>query len=180
MKRLELEGKKFGKLTVMSFDNSDNSHGDTFWKCQCDCGKEVIKRGTRLTSGQIKSCGCLGAIGTTNAGWKGVGEISGHRLCSMKTNAKTRDIKFGVTKEYLWKLFLLQNRKCALSGKPLVFGKKQDFGTASLDRIDSSKGYVKGNVQWVHKDINLMKLDHTQEEFVALCKDVVSYMSEGI
>jgi len=43
-------------------------------------------------------------------------------------------------------------------------------GNASLDRIDSSIGYVNDNVQWVHKDINMMKRIYTQEYFIYLCK----------
>ena len=42
--------------------------------------------------------------------------------------------------------------------------------TASLDRIDSSLGYVKNNVQWVHKDINKMKQELNENYFKNLCK----------
>ena len=40
----------------------------------------------------------------------------------------------------------------------------------SLDRIDSNNGYVEGNVQWVHKDVNMMKKDYNQEYFINICK----------
>lgn len=46
-------------------------------------------------------------------------------------------------------------------------------GVASLDRIDSSQGYIKGNVQWVHKDINKMKFDLSQDRFLELCNIIV-------
>jgi len=46
--------------------------------------------------------------------------------------------------------------------------------TASLDRIDSSKGYVKGNLQWVHKDINMMKNHYNQKYFIEICKKVAT------
>ena len=36
----------------------------------------------------------------------------------------------------------------------------------SLDRIDSSKGYEENNVQWVHKDINLMKNKYDNKYFI--------------
>lgn len=39
--------------------------------------------------------------------------------------------------------------------------------------MNTSEGYVKGNVQWVHKDINLMKNALDQEYFVNLCTKVV-------
>lgn len=48
-------------------------------------------------------------------------------------------------------------------------------GAASLDRIDSKKDYTIDNVQWVHKDLNYMKQDFTEEEFINYCKLVVNY-----
>ena len=55
-----------------------------------------------------------------------------------------------------------------MSGLELRFQttRKDYDATASLDRIDSSKGYIKGNVQWVHKNINYMKQEMTNEEFL--------------
>lgn len=79
-------------------------------------------------------------------------------------------------------MFLKQNRRCAISGLELTFdylGNRADWKhsetckiTASLDRIDSSKGYVEGNVQWVHKRINIMKNDVPQSEFIEWCRTV--------
>jgi hypothetical protein len=66
---------------------------------------------------------------------------------------------------------LKQNRKCKISGVPLVFSKKcwgKDT-TVSLDRIDSTRGYIESNVQWVHKNINMMKQEYTTEKFLDWC-----------
>ena len=46
--------------------------------------------------------------------------------------------------------------------------------TASLDRIDNSKGYIVGNVQWVHKQVNFMKGTMEQKEFIKFCKLISS------
>jgi uncharacterized protein YeeX (DUF496 family) len=40
----------------------------------------------------------------------------------------------------------------------------------SLDRIDSKIGYVKGNVQWIHKHINNMKQDYDNDYFISMCE----------
>lgn len=107
--------------------------------------------------------------------------------------ARGHEFDFNIlTTEYLWGLFELQNRKCALTGVDLCFHnlKRHDpktyngnchpdsNGTASLDRIDSSKGYVIGNVQWVHKDINIMKLDHSVDYFIKLCEMVYKHANQ--
>ena len=47
-------------------------------------------------------------------------------------------------------------------------GTKQNLDL-SLDRIDSSKGYEIGNVQWVTKYINWAKNDLSQKDFIDLC-----------
>jgi hypothetical protein len=66
-------------------------------------------------------------------------------------------------------LFIRQNKKCALSGIDISI-EFDGSGTASLDRIDSLKHYTIDNVQWVHKDINKMKMDFPQESFIKMCK----------
>mgnify|MGYP003351787189 CR=1 FL=1 len=70
--------------------------------------------------------------------------------------------------EYLNDLFIEQQGKCKLSGIEISLPKKWNDKnyTASLDRIDSDKGYEKGNVQWVHKHINVMKNIFPQELFL--------------
>ena len=81
-----------------------------------------------------------------------------------------RGFEYSVTKPFLWNLYLQQNRKCNLTGLALCFKQNGEPQTASLDRIDSSRGYVEGNVQWVHKDINNMKQDYSMNEFLTYCK----------
>ena len=77
-------------------------------------------------------------------------------------------------------MFQAQQGRCALTGMPLVIAQvasKRTDTTASLDRIDSGAGYVVGNVQWVHKDINRMKGNLTDLEFLHFCQMVSSHRS---
>ena len=46
--------------------------------------------------------------------------------------------------------------------------------TASLDRIDSSRGYTLDNIQWVHKDLNKMKTNYPNDYFIKMCKYVAN------
>ena len=50
-------GSRYGRLVVLGRAKSGD-HG-ALWRCQCDCGKEVIVRGHALRSGKTHSCGCL-------------------------------------------------------------------------------------------------------------------------
>lgn len=93
------------------------------------------------------------------------------------SNASSRGFDFSISKEYVWNLFIEQNRKCALTGWDINFleyiaKNRHRIWTASLDRIDSSKGYIEGNVQWLHKWVNVSKMDMTDKEFFEMCRDV--------
>ena len=115
--------------------------------------------------------------------WKGHGELSGTRWSSYQKGAEIRGLTFEVTIEYAWNLFLKQERKCALSGMFIYFDMDLDSlrkygyqgGTASLDRIDSTKGYIIDNLQWIHKDINKMKMDLPEEKFFSIIKQIYEY-----
>ena len=52
--------------------------------------------------------------------------------------------------------------------------------TASLDRIDSDGAYTIDNVQWIHKDINVMKNSFSEEYFMYLCKLVCGINTKKI
>ena len=56
-KSIDLKGKRFSRLTVIE-RVENNSRGNTMWRCKCDCGNEIVVRGSCLTSGNTKSCGC--------------------------------------------------------------------------------------------------------------------------
>jgi hypothetical protein len=56
--RLQLVGRQFGRLTVLSFAGVDPTH-KTLWLCRCICGGESILAAGQLTSSHTRSCGCL-------------------------------------------------------------------------------------------------------------------------
>lgn len=115
--------------------------------------------------------------GIKNSNWKGFGEISGSYWKHTEWNAKIRNLPFEISIEQIWELYLQQDRKCSLSGIDLHLNTKgykyTAEITASIDRIDSSKGYTIDNVQWVHKTINLMKMHLSDTEFIKWCTLIV-------
>lgn len=52
-----LVGQKFGKLIVIEYAGSNRNRSS--WKCECECGKEVIVNQMELVKGDTLSCGCL-------------------------------------------------------------------------------------------------------------------------
>lgn len=53
-----LTGLKFGRYSVGEFLGR-NKHGDSLWRCLCDCGNIRVKNSNNLKTGNTKSCGCL-------------------------------------------------------------------------------------------------------------------------
>lgn len=161
----DLKGRKFGYITVLSHVSRLNRGAYWLCRCNCPCGgtlKEI--RGSALRNREYVSCGKHKDRG----GYK---EISQSYLSSIKKRAKNKGLSFEITPEYIWNLFLKQNKQCFLSGILIGFLNEQ---TASLDRIDSSKGYIVGNVQWLHKIVNRLKWSLGQKEFIMWCKLVAN------
>jgi hypothetical protein len=164
-------GNKFGLLTIIS----DKVEPGCRVRCKCKCGKIISRRVYRLLSGKFLGCKkCL--VENLSLNWKGMGKVPKMAFIRIKNRAQKKEKEFDITLEYISELFDKQNGKCALSGVDLIFyedGKPKQ--TASLDRIDSSKGYINGNVQWIHKDINFMKQDYSEEHFKNLCRLITNY-----
>ena len=58
--RNDIIGKRFGRLEVLDYYDSEKRSGKKYsrYLCRCDCGKEVIVLKSDLTSGHTMSCGC--------------------------------------------------------------------------------------------------------------------------
>jgi len=168
-KFLDLTGQDFGDLHVIQRDFTKPEKVNFLCRCKCGVVKSVFSH--YLTSGTSRTCGCSKHFtGSKHNSWKGCGDITGHYFAHIRTQAKIRKLKFDVTVEQLWELFEKQKNKCNLSDIPIdLFVNRRKIRTASLDRIDNSKGYTIDNVQWVHKDINYMKRILSQQQLINYC-----------
>lgn len=139
-------------------------------KFRCSCGRVFSTVVDGLLRGHTKSCGCS-KMKQNNVKWLGYMEISKSMFNRLLNNAKTRNITVQITIEDIWNQYIKQKRKCALSGQELIWGVfAHGDCTASVDRIDSSKGYTLDNIQIIHKDINKMKMNFAQDYFLQICK----------
>lgn len=179
--RNNLSGQKFAHLLVTEMKITSKSKDRSYrCICLCDCGRKSEAVPNYLIKGITKTCGdkdCefhrqeYSNSGEKNIKYTGYKEISGQKFASYRCGAIRRGYNFDVKIEYLWNLFLEQNRKCKLTGLNIFFGKTNTSEcTASLDRIDSNLGYIESNVMWVHKDVNFMKNDYELDYFISICK----------
>ena len=142
-------------------------NNSTKTKFKCHCGNVFVCVPQNILTNNVSSCGCK--KGFTQR--KGTDYVSLSYFNRALYGAKIRLLDFSVSIQYINDLFVKQNFRCALSGIKLTSGYKVEQ-TASLDRIDNTKGYIDGNVQWIHKDINLMKHIMDQELFINYCKQI--------
>jgi hypothetical protein len=197
-RRRDLKGKTFGSWTAV--DPVMTKSGAVHWSCICgDCGaiESFSPKQLRAHSTIVPVCEqCLKGDGDTFE--KKVYQSFKKRLAKERKSsrrdqfesfdlmpseywsqtvhsAKRRDIEVTITKEEAIRILKDQKGLCALTGMKIsLFPSDEDVGLASIDRIDSNGAYEVGNVQWLHKDVNKMKMDFDEEHFVSVCMAVAN------
>lgn len=161
---IDLTNQKFGKLTVKKVSKV-KKWGKPIWICQCDCGKNKSIPASSLKRGFTTTCGSC-----ERNNYKGYKEISKTYWTRVFRRSQEKSLSFDITPEFIWNLLEKQNFKCALSGIKIFFHHSHSKQTASIDRIDSSKGYIKDNVQLVHRTLNKIKNVFSNEELISWSK----------
>jgi len=100
------------------------------------------------------------------------GTIS-NKVMSAKKRAKADNLIFDISTPLMHEIWNKQGGKCARTG--VEMGRIGDKWTSpSIDRIDSSRGYEKDNVQWVCWRYNDAKSNMSDDQFIAMCLAVAA------
>lgn len=175
----DYKNKTINDWTIIDFSHTD-AKSQQYWLCKCKCGIEKSVRSSHIIREISKGCRkCRGqSLSNSNSPyWQGGKFISGtfytvYRLC-----AKKRNIIFDITIKDLEDKWKEQDGICDYTGIKLSLPKDnrdKDY-TASIDRIDSNKGYSKDNIHWVTKEVNLMKMNIEENRFLEICELVCKY-----
>jgi len=181
---LDLTGKKFGRLIVISKAES-RQHGKftkAMWNCICDCGLHRVVHACNLMDEGTKSCGTCCRPGT-NAKPDTAFEDLWHLY---QASARNRGHSWELTKEQFRELTQSpchytgrppsQVTKSAATARRIKAGKDPlpgGFYTYNgIDRVDNSKGYTLENCVPCWGKVNTMKMEMQREEFIALCKEI--------
>jgi hypothetical protein len=152
---------------------------------RCNKCEHIYRTGHSILNKKSKGLGLSCCHNCFNVGMKSkksLNMLTAHLSLMMYNKlyhqAELRGILFNVSPEYLELIF---DGHCYFSGIELkidTYSRKDgeyNKGNASLDRIDSNKGYVEGNVVWVYKPVNAMKNTFSSNEFINMCKLIVDY-----
>lgn len=149
---VDLTGKRFGRLEVLSyFGTSVTTSGrKSVWMCECDCGQTAAVQGVLLNRGTTQSCGCLMIERTKQANtthghkrrnptrvyriWSGIQT----RCLNQSDKSYARYGAVGITVCDRWRAF---EPFLADMGEPPTV-------KHTIDRIDGRKGYEPGNCRW--------------------------------
>lgn len=165
----DLTGKKYFKLEVIKFDGLDR-HGKSKWLCLCECGNTKSISIGSLNRKLTRSCGCISKNIKRIKSYKDIPHQWFRRLFNQAT---TRDYEFKITIKDIWDQYEKQDKKCYYTRTNVNFhsdmSNKPHLCTASIDRIDSNRGYTKDNIVICHKMVNLSKSFLSKEEFIKMC-----------
>lgn len=174
----DLSGVGFNFIRVIKKickNNNSRSYRQNYWECECKCGNIFHIQAWEIIKQERIGCAHCSKTGNRNSQFNGYKDIRLSYWNRCKLNSEKSGKEFSITIEYVWELFIQQNKLCKISGAPITINNGKKNQTASLDRIDSSKGYIQGNVQWVHKDINKMKSNFNEQDFISFCHQISDY-----
>lgn len=192
MKKIDLTGKKFYRLTVLK--QAPHDKGEIKWECLCDCGKIKLVTRSKLLGERIKSCGCLND------------EMRKSRTNKM-TQIRTKYSPQEATARKIWssrysdgnigfdQFLNLASKNChycdsppsnkyneALGDKRRSIAAKSEglFVYNGLDRINQSLSHNIDNVVTCCKICNMTKRNMNHDEFVELIIKIYHNMKDKL
>ena len=162
MRAVDMTGRKAGKLTVIA--RAGSRKGNALWLCTCECGGRATVDGSNLRTGQTRSCGCLNLQSTADP----VARI----WAKYKAGADRRTLPLEISTE---QFTMLLAGNCDYCGAPpsqtirVGHGLNKPHPTFrynGIDRVDTARGYVDGNVVSCCGACNRAKGRMSREDFL--------------
>ena len=168
-KAIELVGKRFGRLTILSKVIRPLAKNHTCWLCRCDCGNEITTwgpqlRGSKNRKGQTQCKKCSSA--ETGRRYQTSDTILKCLLGRYRDRAKKKGLEFTLSLNDIAQLIRCDCYYCGIQPFAIFTKHTQRISYTGIDRVDSTKGYVPENVVSCCKFCNQAKMDRTKDEFL--------------
>lgn len=185
MKRAELVGQKFDRLSVLSFHSiSDNK---VLWNCLCECGNKTIVRSADLIRGHSRQCrDCSNKMPKPGKRIGGQTRFWNYQYFQYKKRSKDRSITFKLSRQEFIDLCTknctycdsepnenytlyntnVKNYVTENSLSDHTYLKDYIVKFNGIDRKDNEKGYEISNSVTCCSNCNIMKMDMKFKEFL--------------
>jgi len=182
-KRIDYTGTVIGYLSAVSV--TPEKYGREFlWEWKCVCGKKIVRRPSQIKAGRNKSCGCKQAEMVDKAKRLPAGEAAFRQLFrSYKNGARNRNYSFDLSMEDFREL---TKQNCYYCGDTpsLIYSIKanntKNYVYNGVDRIDNTKGYIKGNVVPCCGTCNRMKMNSIFSDFLSKVEKIYNKHSSTV
>jgi hypothetical protein len=172
-----LKQKLFGKTRVCSKCGKRKSTLLFHWKTNYQTKHRIVKRLQR-------QCGPCRVKLDNNKYSASADAFLRRRISVLKQDCHKRRGRKKVLLNYdkIFKIWKSQYSKmgltCPLSGETMthILGRGEVLTNISVDRIDSSKDYIKGNIQFVCIMANLMKNKYNNKTLLGWSKKIVNHL----
>jgi hypothetical protein len=163
----DLTGQKFFRLTVLELLPHEKG-GSIRYRCRCDCGNESFPRGSYLSRGATKSCGCLTRERASELQSLPSGEGSMRALIrEYKLGAKARKFDFTLTNDQFKEITQKPCFYCGVEPYRVYNHHRasEKYTYNGIDRVDNAGGYTIENSVSCCSICNIAKNNNTLGEF---------------
>jgi len=167
--RYNLEGKVFGKLTVLKILQK-NKHNNRVYVCLCECGKKVKVISSSLRNGSTTSCGC-----NRNLYHNKIDLIQNKIFRTYKRRADKKELDFNLTLKEFIEIIEKNCYYCEAPPENEVKVKDETYHYNGIDRKNNNKGYFLKNCVTCCAFCNMAKGADPYQKFVEWGKRVSKY-----
>ena len=180
--RKDLTGMVVGQLEVISLSKEKGKQGQVQWVCKCTCGNLRIVNADKLSSGRCRICKRCSRSNQKDRPLVMLRrEYSQIKKVHRRNKWSGEAISFKLFKEILFRHCFY----CGITHSKEIRERKNRQGkrmsdtvinTNGIDRIDSSKGYIEGNVVTCCTTCNTAKMDTPLDEFKEHIKKIHDHL----
>lgn len=173
-KCIDISGKRYGRLIVLKRSDIVGNRGQIKWDCRCDCGNKHTVTGESLRHNKSKSCGCLKKGRPPNYS-DNRERVLWNRLYSSTIRKRNKKKFYADTDITLDEFITISKKPCFFCGQRFQQSAKDNANGSvitetqiffnGIDRLDSEKPYIKGNIVSCCKVCNFAKNTLTVIEF---------------
>lgn len=175
--KFDLTGSVFGRFTVIGLSPNRSKRGKIQWECRCSCGEIRHIPTNSLIVKNSRSCGCLKRDLTIARCTLPDNEGAFREFyLRYRFGADQRKYEWSLSRESFDKIVRMDCHYCGLEPRLAVRkSREKKFFFNGIDRIDSSAGYVEGNIVPCCKMCNLSKGRMAQTSFLEWLDRLVSH-----